>query len=308
MRPKLLNAPDPYKALAALPDLSGASFLAVLRDIPGRLVCEIRLEGQPAYLKQFRLGDPAAAVRRTVARLDEAARILGQDRDAVALPLLVLPEHGIIITEAAAGQPLSRLLASASTSRRAAMIGRAGQWLAKLCHDSREDGTFGPFFWIGALDQRIAATKGDWIDGDLVASHMGLMRAEAEPLRGAPVARAAIHGDLTPDNLFLDPACNRMTGIDIQDRHTAPVARDMARLLVWLESRRRWPARRRIDGITAADHAALIAAPGLMGADQLAILRFMIGAIALEAYLDSARQPRRRRALMRCLKDWAIRA
>ena len=48
-------------------------------------------------------------------------------------------------------------------------------------------------------------------------------------------------------------------------------------------------------------------APGLIGADQLPILRFMIGVMALEVYLDTARQPLRRQALARCLRDWALR-
>ena len=42
------------------------------------------------------------------------------------------------------------------------------------------------------------------------------------------------------------------------------------------------------------------------GLQQHVILRFMIGVMALEVYLDTARQPVRRQALARCLRDWAI--
>ncbi|HRM76235.1 MAG TPA: hypothetical protein PLI13_16210, partial [Paracoccus sp. (in: a-proteobacteria)] len=104
MRRKLPNAPDPFAALAALPELAGAEFLHVLRDIPTRLVCEIRLNGRRAFLKQFHMGDPAAMALDASARLHEVADLLGPGHDGVALPLLVLPRHGIIVTEAAPGQ------------------------------------------------------------------------------------------------------------------------------------------------------------------------------------------------------------
>lgn len=92
----------------------------------------------------------------------------------------------------------------------------------------------------------------------------------------------------------------------MQHRAVAPVTRDMARFLVWLESRRRRPARDTLNGIAAGEYAALLAVPGLIGADQLPILRFMVGVMALEVYLDTARQPLRRKALARCLHDWAF--
>ncbi len=305
MRPKLPNEPDPIGALAALPELEGVTFCRILRDAPSWTVCEIWLRGRPAFLKQFRHCQRAETIARTVTRLHEAAALLGQAENAVTLPVLVLPEHGVIVTEAARGRPLANILARAPAARRAALIGRAGLWLAALCHASRERGGFGAMFWIRRLEERVAATEADWIDSGLVASHMQIMRAEARGLRGTEVERAAIHGDLTPDNLFFDTPGNRMTGLDMHGRSVVPVAHDMARLLVWLESRRRRRAPERIDGIAAQDYRALVATPGLMGADQVPILRLMIGLLALEFYLDSGRQPRRRQALVRCLGDWA---
>ncbi|WP_374634477.1 phosphotransferase [Paracoccus sp. (in: a-proteobacteria)] len=308
MRRKLPNAPDPFAALAALPELAGAEFLHVLRDIPKRLVCEIRLNGARAFLKQFHMGDPAALALGASARLHEVADILGPGPDGVALPLLVLPGQGIIVTGAAPGQALSALLLRANPARRAALVGRAGAWLEHLCRASRERGSFGALYWLGTLDQRMAGGLPEWADRDLVAAHMARLRVEAEPLRGIGVERAVAHGDLTPDNLFLDESTtpSRLTGIDMQHRAVAPVTRDMARFLVWLESRRRRPARDTLNGIAAGEYAALLAVPGLIGADQLPILRFMVGVMALEVYLDTARQPLRRKALARCLHDWAF--
>lgn len=303
MKPRPPSAPE---ALSALPELAGAEFGPVLRDRPDWLVLSLRLAGRPAFLKQFRQDDAAQRVRRAAAWLNEAGHALGQQQDAVAPPLLVLPRHGIIVTRAAPGQPLARLLPHRDGAARAALLARTGHWLARLAAASRTRGSFGPRFWIRGLETRLAGTRGDWIDRDLVAAHLARMQDLAATLRGASVERAALHGDLTPDNLFLDPATGCMTGIDMQAPALIPVARDVARLLVWLESRRETAPARQLDGIALPDRQALIGVDGLLAPDQAAILRFQIGELLLAYYLDSARQPLRRRALVRGLRDWAL--
>ncbi|MDK8873171.1 phosphotransferase [Paracoccus sp. SSJ] len=291
--------------MAALP---GIEPLRLVRDRPDRLVMQVRLDGRTAWLKQFCGTDPAASVAQAQARLRQAAEVLGQDLDAVAPPLLALPERGILITAPAPGQPIAQLLAGADDAQRAALIARMGSWLRQLAGTTRTRGRFGPRFWLNGLRTRIAAASGDWIDRDLVAGHMQRMRAEAELLRGAEVERGLCHGDLTPDNLFADTPRTgvlRLTAIDMQGSAVMALARDMARLLVWLESRREKPAARVRDGIALPDWLALTEVRGLMASDQAPILRFLIGEVMLAYYLDSARQPLRRRALVRAMRDWA---
>ncbi|MDF3854906.1 phosphotransferase family protein [Paracoccus sp. P2] len=280
----------------------------MVRNRPDRLVVQIRLDGRPAWLRQFRGADPPAGVARAQARLRQAAEVLGQDLDAVAPPLLALPEQGILITAPAPGRPVAHLLAEAGPAERAALIARMGSWLRRLASATRNRGTFGPRFWLNGLEARIAAASGDWIDRDLVAGHMQRMRAEAARLRGAAVERGLCHGDLTPDNLFVDeprPGALRLTAIDMQGATEMALARDMARLLAWLESRREQPPALVRDGIALPDWQALTGVPGLLAPDQAPILRFLIGEVMLAYYLDSARQRLRRRALVRAMRAWA---
>jgi len=304
MRPRLPNAPDPLAAIAALP---GVEPLRLVRDRPDRLVLQVRLDGQPAWLRQFRGADPASGVLRAEARLRQAAEALGRGCDGVAAPLLALPGQGILITAAAPGRQMSQLLAAAGRAERAALIARIGTWLRHLAATTRSRGRFGPRFWLQGLDARITAASGGWIDQDLVAGHMGRMRDEAAGLRGAEVERGLCHGDLTPDNLFAQNvgAGLRLTAIDMQGASEMALARDMARLLVWLESRRRRPSGRMRDGVALPDRQALTGVPGLLSPDQAPILRFLIGEVMLAYYLDSARQPLRRRALVRAMRNWA---
>ena len=291
--------------MAALP---GVEPLRLVRDRSDRLVIQVRLDGRPAWLKLFCGTEPAASVRQAEARLHAAALALGQDLNAVAPPLLALPEQGILITAPAPGRPVAELLAAAGKAERAALIARMGAWLRQLAAPTRARGRFGPRFWLNGLEARIAAASGGWIDGDLVAGHMRRMRSEADLLRGAAVERGLCHGDLTPDNLFADtprPGVLRLTAIDMQGSTVMALARDMARLLVWLESRREQPPARVRDGIALPDWLALTGVPGLLAPDQAPILRFLIGELMLAYYLDSARQPLRRRALVRAMRAWA---
>lgn len=288
--------------LAGLAPLAGATVTACLRDLPQRRVFQITLAGRTAFLKQFRGSNAAAMTDTASSRLVQAARVLGAGPNCVAQPILTLPEHGVLVTRAAQGRPLARALEQADAPLRARLIGRAGQWLAALA-GAGHVGSFGPRYWLANLETRAAAAQGDWIDRDLVGALLGRMRADAQSLRGAPVRRAALHGDLTPDNLFHDPATDRMTGIDLQGGGVMAVARDVARLLVWLESRRT-VALPRLDGVALVDHRALTDVPDLLPDDQRPILRFMIAEIMLAYYLDSARQPGRRAALAEAMRDW----
>lgn len=279
--------------------------IRVIRDRAEWRVIEIMLGDQHAFLKQLLTDDAAAKVQVMAARLHAAGRALDQQTHAVAMPLLVLAERGVLITHAASGRPLADLLATADAEQRATLIARVGAWLRALGATSRSRGEFGPHFWIRGLAARRAACTGGWIDQVLVSGHMRVLRHLAPALRGVPVERGHLHGDLTPDNLFYDAARERMTGIDLQGCGEMAVARDMARFLVWLESRRITPEPVQIDGIAAADHHALTAVPDLLAPDQQPILRFMIGEILLSYYLDSARQPVRRAALARAMCGWA---
>lgn len=288
--------------LRALPALAEARVEALLRDLPSRQVWRIKLNGKTAYLKRFIGAGCALQATGGYDRLREAARVLGQQRDAAVRPMLLIASAGVLVTEPAPGVPLGEALQRAGD--RTALLGRAGEWLARLAAGSREIGSFGPRYWVDGLQQQLSSARRDWLDSALVDRHLATMRDEGTRLRQARVERARLHGDLTGDNLFYDAASDQITAIDMQDWGPMALVRDMARLLVWLESRRLEDSALRIDGITAADYKAMIQVPGLIGADQRPLLRFMIGELLLAYYLDSDRQPTRRAALARAMRAW----
>lgn len=295
------------------PALSKVVVTGILRDLPDRAVLAVDHHGQPAFLKLFRQPDFHRKVLLTQDNLRASAARLGQGGNTVALPLLALPEIGALLFAHAPGEALSLHLAAAAPARRAALIARAGAWLAALTPQRSRSG-FAPRYWLGGLIRRRQdAAPGDWLDAALIDGHLARLRAMVPQLRAAPVERAPIHGDFTPDNLFLDdsqPPDGRLCAIDMQGESVMPVARDIARILVWLESRRTHSsspecAGATIDGIATADYLALTTVPGLLPQDQRPILRFMIGDLMAAYYLDAPRQPARRAALARAMTEWA---
>lgn len=300
------------------PALTQVVVTGILRDLPDRAVLAVDYRGQPAFLKLFRQPDYHRKVLLTQDNLRASAARLGQGGNAVALPLLALPDIGALLFERAPGDALSLHLAAAAPARRAALIARAGAWLAALTPQRSRSG-FAPRYWLDALIRRRQdAAPGAWLDAALIDGHLARLRAMVPQLRGAPVERAPIHGDFTPDNLFLDdsqPPSGRLSAIDMQGESVMPVARDIARMLVWLESRRTHSpdadptgpksAGPTTDGIATADYQALTTVPGLLPADQRPILRFMIGDLMAAYYLDAPRQPARRAALARAMTEWA---
>lgn len=283
------------------PDLAGITVTEILRDRAGHGVFAVLWQGRPYFLKHFRQAGAADLVRATVETLNRAAEDLGQAENAVVTLRLVLPEVGVILLDPVAGQQLTNVLLPATAQRRAALIARAGGWLSALTHQ-RERAAFGPNYWLQGLKAQIAERGAG---EPLLARHFAAMQEFAQDLKDLPVERAASHGDFTPDNLYLDGA--RLVGIDMQRSPHMAVARDVARFLVWLHSRRLdLPAVTR-HGVSAADYAALVSVPGLLSADQEPILRFMMGEIMAGYYMQSGGKPLRQEMLAGAMELWAKR-
>ncbi|WP_312530126.1 phosphotransferase [Paracoccus sp. (in: a-proteobacteria)] len=282
------------------PDLAGIAITEILRDRPEHAVFAVTMNERPYFLKLFRQANAAELVRSTEATLTHAAEALGQAEHAVVRLRLALPEAGVILLDPVHGQQLSPLLAAASIQRRAILISRAGGWLARLTTE-RETGSFGPNFWLKKLQDhvdKLALPE----DRPLLEAHMAEMGRLASTLVGAPVTRAASHGDFTPDNLYMEGA--RLIGIDMQRREMMAVSRDIARFLVWLQSRRLdMPAVTR-HGVSASDYAILTNVPGLIDPQEEPILRFMMGEIMASYFLEAKGKRLRREMLAGAMQRW----
>lgn len=299
-----MNATPPavIATLPRHPKLDGMVVTEVLRNQPGRhSVYAVEDKGRKLFVKVFHSPDAADLVRDTEFNLKNAAEALGQAENAVANLRFAVPEAGALVIDAAQGTQLTLPLAAGNAERRAQLIARAGGWLAALTAP-RERAKFGPGFWMKELRRPFARSADSSLDHTLLDRHLCAMQALADDLRDAEVERAYAHGDFTPDNLYLDGP--RLYGIDMQRPAKIAIARDAARFLVWLQSRRTEAAKDTRDGVSAAEWQVMHDVPGLLSPDQDRILRFMIGELLGEYYLSSTHHPLRRAMLAQGIRDW----
>lgn len=283
------------------PDLAGIEVQEVLRDRPSHAVYAVTKNERPYFMKIFRAHDAADQVRRTVDTLSSAANALGQAENAVVRLRFAFPDAGAILLDPVHGIQLTTLIAAASLPRRNALIARAGSWLSKLTAE-RETGSFGDQFWLRGINEKFDQSCDRGADRKLLESQIKALMRLGKTISGAPVSRAVSHGDFTPDNIYLEGP--RLIGIDMQRPVKLAVARDVARFLVWLQSRRSGETMVMRHGVSASDFAALTRVPRLIAPDQDGILQFMIGEIMIGYYLDAGDKPMRRRALAAGMRHW----
>lgn len=229
-------------AAAAWPDLAAVAGLTasdfrmdVMRvrsegDAGGRVTARMTAGSQVFVLKQLVNG---ASDR--FARIGEAHRLAGAafvGHEHLQVPGVVgeAPEHRAILLTFCAGETAwDRLADTVATDAHAAVLNAAGRWMGVLHRGQhRAPWRFSGAGLIARLE-RFAETRRH-VEPDRFARALDLLRDHAASLAGVTVAQAGIHGDLTLSNLMID--ADDVTGLDFENVTAAPVARDLAMLLV----------------------------------------------------------------------------
>ncbi|MEF3045941.1 hypothetical protein [Pseudotabrizicola sp. L79] len=286
--------PTKAAALAELGDALGAD-LALIRCLslkPESAVFLGQMAGQPVILKQF-FQDAEATLARMQDELELVSTQMQGTRHAINRVLRVLPDLGVAVLEHAGDMRLSAALAEAG-AQRPALIAQAGEWLASYIGPRHRIEKFRPRRWIadlpqpslgGALGHRVA----------MAFSH------RARALQGASFTRAATHGDFVPVNAMWRDG--QIIGIDVQGQAWLPLARDLARFLVWLHLTSPTPGPL-YHGIAKADLTAMLTAPLLPQDEVQTILPFFIGQQLL-ALAEKLTDPQPQARAMRALEHWA---
>jgi hypothetical protein len=191
------------------------------------------------FKRAFRPADDPAWVRG-LETLGRTRELLAQD--ARPAPVLIADKaRQSAILGWTPGRSLCEhlLLKLDQPARRAALMTRAGGWLAAF-HAATDAGQVA--FDVAPYHRRIARLVARAkVDPTTIAdADFFVMLAERLPqfahlAEKAPVRRAALHGDLTARNLVLSPG--RATAIDFCAARTGPVLPEIARLLSDIETR-----------------------------------------------------------------------
>lgn len=275
------------KAAAELERLMPVKVDEVLKLHRNRVVFRVKTAQGPAVAKHLLGPQAAAQITAMRAELDYIEpHMTGSCR--VIRCLEARPEAGVILLELAPGKPLTKALAGRD---RAALMAQAREWLAAYTAPRREIAGFAPDFWLQQAITRAKTAKADGADiGAALAKLADLTRH-----RGAPMAKAATHGDFVAANLLA--AKGSLWGVDIEGERRLPLAKEAARFLVWA---------RMGDGLPAiAEDTHAFAPESLLepGEDETT-LPFFTGFEIIMRIIDVAERPQHLPPLRALLAEW----
>lgn len=256
------------QALAADPALAGVTAGRVLRDRPGRIVAEGRLGGLPVILKLFTGPDAGGTVLRLRAEHDRLAH-LATGRLRVPRCLLASPRAGLAVLSHLPGAPLSLVLPQAAPQERARLVADAGALFLAYAAGRQAPGALGPAHWLRRAD--LLAAPGQ---AALFADLRAALARQGRRLKGAPLCRAAVHGDFVPVNLMA--ADDSLAAFDFQGEAVMPLSHDAAAFLAWLAIDRPPPGPHWL-GVPEADRAAFLAAGLPVAGEHPGVLAFFLG-------------------------------
>lgn len=251
-----------------------------------------QMADRPVIVKQF-FQDSRNTLIRMQAELELVACQMQGTPHAINRVLKLLPDLGVAVLDHAGDMRLSAAISMAARQR-PALIAQVGDWLASYVGPRHRVEKFRPRRWIANLPEPSLPAP--------LANSVALAFAQrVQALRGASFTRAATHGDFVPVNAMWRNG--QIIGIDVQGEAWLPLARDIARFLVWLHLTDPGPGPLRY-GLAQADLTAMLTAPLLPQDEVKTILPFFIGQQLL-ALAEKLTNPQSQARAAQALQHWA---
>lgn len=276
--------------------------LEAKRVVKERWVFVARLNGRKVVIKRFLSGDPAATVAGLKAELDYLETIFTGDGFGVTRCLHAWPDSGIAVLNLVPGPRLGAEIKRLSGEERSRLLAQSGEWLRRYCAPRQQTGSFGPRFWIRKIESLPAGRVFIEEDRELLGNLLACLRRQAEMIKGVPVLRAATHGDYSGVNAHLHEGT--IYGIDIQGECRFPVAKDVARFLVWVRVHEAAPSDRSSSGISSRDFDAFLGCGILSAEERGTTLPFFIGTQFYEKFVGSYDRRDIREATRRAIRSY----
>jgi hypothetical protein len=156
----------------------------------------------------------AESVTREFAALETVWKLCGQDdlRASLPRPLIVLPEHGLLVTEMLPGVPLSRVLrgsinylvAPFRIGNMRELARRIGDWLSQFHHATRQPALLhDPQSFELDVAQQLEGCRRRNLSAANVDEIFGVASKGSRSIAGRLLPAAARHGDFTPRNVLI---------------------------------------------------------------------------------------------------------
>jgi hypothetical protein len=236
-------------------------------------------QGQGIVVKQFIGPDCGRTVGRLEAELATLSAHMNDGLYQVNQCLRAFADLGIVFLSRAPGQRLSKTIKQASGDAREVLFRHAGRWAAQYAQGCQQVSAFAPRRWIHKLEAFDISSVTNGSDRALLRRLKEIQVARADAISGADVTRAASPADFVGINLNYHDGV--IYGFDIQGESIFPLARAIARFLVWQQMEHAAPTDKTVAGIREADYFAMVSSEVLPEKEVEALLPFLI---AVETY------------------------
>lgn len=245
---------------------------------PHAAVFRGKLKRKTIALKLF-LEHPTETCQAQAEELTYLSGFMGSGPYRVPDLIHSFPGAGACVMSFIEGPRFDQVLREASAKDRTAAIERAAEFLWHLSRPRRRRDVFGGKYWLKraakyADDVRIGPRR------DLADRVLDSLSDQHAKLAGTDIVKARSHGDFSPVNLIENK--DGLWGIDIQNAHWLPLAKDAARFLVYVQTNMPRTRGARYAGLSKIDAEPFRAYLEALGQEDY--FRFFIGVEYLDKY------------------------
>lgn len=275
-----------HARIDGLDGLARATVFAVIKDGARQSTFAVDCAGRRMIIKAFHGQGAEETVARAQAELTRLEVTMSAGPYQVNRCIAAYPERGLIALSFVDGTRVHDLLKTAGPQDRAALIEGSGRWLDHLCGHNRSTSGFAPARWLAK--RRAADLSGvDAADRAELARLLDWMADAVPALKGFGLRKAPTHGDFVSINLM--KAGPVFFGVEIQGLPTLPVARDVARFLVWVQLKTPLYGAYLSHGIAVADLYACLRSNVLDEEETRRVLPFFLAEQLFGRTLELAR-------------------
>ncbi|KAB7613935.1 hypothetical protein F9L33_11305 [Amylibacter sp. SFDW26] len=271
-------------------EIKSCEIIEALKVTESTNVFVARINNEKAIIKQFLHDNAHRTVENLKKELDYIGEKMGHGNLQVNKCLYAFPDEGIAVLSYAEGRRLGDVIEKSPPSKRMQLVKKSGNWLKKYTRPRSRSAKFGPMYWYHLLQDISTDHVKDKTDKALCLRMLENLRQRADTIKGCKVIQAASHGDFVGINAHFSKGV--ICGVDIQGEHWLPIAKDVAKFLVWLQIYSPIDTDHLTYGIASNDWSAMLASEIISNDEYDTTLAFFVGRELYWRFLEGYNTPK----------------
>lgn len=270
-----------FEVLQSQGDLTGAKVTECISTKENRAVFAGQFAGRPVVFKHFVGEDARVQVAGLQVEMTYQWGCMAAGDCRVPEPILFAAELGLAIMERVPGARLDHVI---TADNRAEMVSHSARWLREYSRERRRASAFSARFWVRRARKLIAHHEVEE-DKERAARLVRWMFSQVKILDKREILQLRSHGDFCALNMMY--ADGVMYGVDLHNQTWLPVAKDVARYLVYLNITLPIATEQRTFGLATQDIDSFLSGFGMLERSDPLLAFFVASELAGRLVKDS---------------------